>query len=1320
MRFALQSTLLRLITLLLMLQLSFCVLATTYTTLTVADGLPSNRIFDIERDHKGFVWFATDKGLARYDGAAIEVFSHDHTPTLSNSLWIRDILIDTQDNLWIAGKQGLEVRGPNSEYFRALSITGRTEPLNIYALFQAKDNRLWAGAADGLYTVSKDALLPVKTHINNVVQRFKILSIAKASEHTLMLATTRGLYLFDPTSGEATPVTLPPPESVIADKLWTVEDGQVWVAMHGLGLGVYNQIQNKVELTYRDPNEFDTVGYVFDLYKEKGKIHAASLNTGLLSLIDGVTTHLQSYPPLLSLYKDNSLRIYGTFNEGVIIESVNHSAVSNFGFSHPSETGKYEINQLTQFKGYLWLADQLAGLCQYTLSGQFIRCMPSESHSAQAMTPTQDGRLWAAMYHELLVVTPENAQVNARYNLADLNIPEAINTLVQSDDGALWLAHSFDGLSRFAPDTQAITHFTSTNSPLLSNQLHHLAKQQDRLWLATDLGLQMYSLSSEQFQAIPGSASQPFTATYSVTPAPDGRIWVQTDRGLRLYHSEQQRWQDLPEPLNRLKATSVAFDDKHTVWISTGQGVWHWQNNSAAVAFYNHGDGLFRKGYLEGTATHSDGYIWFASTEGITRLNPDKLKRVDPRPQISVLTITAPHGEQQHYYNTRSVPAIDPQHASLRLRLANGDLINNIKQKFRYQLSGVADTWVELGNEHTLMIPRLPWGDYTLRLKATDNQGNWSEQVSELHFTVRTPWYASTLAKTSYVLLTTLLIYCAYRIRVSALKRRQQQLQDTIRAHTHTMQMQNSQLEAAQTQRTALLKTLSHELMTPVTLIQGPAEQLRNSTDEHQRTQMANLVISNTKRLKVLIEHLMFISSNNSQAEPVTQDKWQAEDISALLQEQLSAFTPLLTDRSLGCNTQIEPGLMVSAPPDQLQQLISNLLSNAIKYSYEGGEIRLSLETDHLTQHMMLSVSDQGIGIAPEHHERIFEPEYRTKAGHEFSSGLGLGLSRVKDIVDQLSGQIQLESAPGKGTCFTVSLPLTKAHTQTHASVEAAPLQVPPDKAQCILLIDDTPDMLEFLRTVLAPDYQVLTARDGEAGLALARTHLPDMVISDVMMPVMDGFALTQALKSDPLTAHIPLMLVTANLNEEKHLKGLTLQADDYLTKPFNLEAFKLKIRNTFKLIEATQAQLQAQLMPATKRLIQAPETPKQQFANNPATLAFLDKLESVLATLFSDPTLTVSMVASEMALSERQLHRKLTSVTSIGANEYLRQYRLYQALPQLLAGHNIAQTAEHCGFNSPSYFSACFKKQFGMTAKQYAKSQSGKADNQSGNLTEF
>ncbi|WP_171045596.1 hybrid sensor histidine kinase/response regulator transcription factor [Pseudoalteromonas rubra] len=1298
-----------------MLQLSFSALATAYTTLTVADGLPSNRIFDIERDHTGFAWFATDKGLARYDGAAIEVFSRDHTPTLSNALWIRDILIDAQQQLWVAGKQGLEVRRPHSEHFRPLSIAGRTQPLNIYTLFLAQDNRLWAGAADGLYMVSQDALLPVKTHINNVVQRFKILSIAQASEHTLMLATTRGLYLFDPTSGKATPVTLPPGESVMANKLWTVEDGQIWVAMHGLGLGVYNQSQNKVELTYRDPNEFDTVGYVFDLYKEQGEIHAASLNTGMLKLSDGVITHIQSYPPLLSLYKDNSLRIYGTFNEGVIIESVNHSAMSNFAFSHPSDTGKYEINQLMQFNGYLWLADQLAGLCQYTLNGKFKRCVSSDSHSAQAMTPTPDGRLWAAMYHELLVVNPENAQVDARYNLADYTIPEAINTLVQSDDGSLWLAHSFNGLSRFAPDTRATTRFTSTNSPLLSNQLHHLAKEQDTLWLATDSGLQVYSLSSEQFKAIPGSASQPFTATYSVMPAPDGKIWVQTDRGLRLYNSEQQRWQDLPEPLNKLSATSLAFDDKHTVWVSTGQGVWHWQNSSGAVAFYNHGDGLFRKGYLEGTATHSDGHIWFASTEGITHLSPDKLVRIDPRPQISLMTITAPQGEQQHYYNTRTVPAIDPWHASLRLRVANGDLINNIKQKFRYQLSGVADTWVELGNEHTLMMPRLPWGEYTLRLKATDNQGNWSEQVSELHFKVRTPWYASALAKTSYVLLAILLIYCTYRIRVSALKRRQQQLQDTIRAHTHTMQVQNSQLEAAQAQRTALLKTLSHELMTPVTLIQGPAEQLRNSIDERQKTQMVNLVISNTKRLKVLIEHLMFISSNNSPAATITLEKWQREDISALLQEQLSAFASLLTDKSLSCIQQIEPGLMVSAPPDLLQQLISNLLSNAVKYSYDGGEINLSLEADHLTQHVILRVSDQGIGIAPEHHDPIFEPEYRTRAGHEFSSGLGLGLNRVKEVVTLLSGQIQLESAIGQGSCFTVSLPLTNAHTQAHGSVKASSSQVQPDKAHCILLIDDTPDMLEFLHSVLDPDYQVLTASNGEAGLALARAQLPDMVISDVMMPVMDGFALTQALKSDPLTAHIPLMLVTANLNEEKHLKGLALQADDYLTKPFNLDAFKLKIRNTFKLIEATQAQLKAQLMPATKRLKQAPETPKQQFANNPATLAFLDKLESVLETLFSDPTLTVSMVASEMALSERQLHRKLTSVTSIGANEYLRQYRLYQALPQLLAGYNIAQTAEHCGFNSPSYFSACFKKQFGMTAKQYAKSQSFTSDSQAG-----
>ncbi|MCG7535191.1 ATP-binding protein [Pseudoalteromonas sp. OOF1S-7] len=1315
----LNTALLRPITvaLILLLQLNLAVLANTYTTLTVADGLPSNRVFDIERDHRGFAWFATDKGLARYDGARIEVFSRYHTPRLSQSLWVRDILFDKQQQLWVAGKQGLEVLSPQAEHFQSIRVPKRTEPLNIYALYKSENGQLWAGAADGLYLLEQGSLTPILTKLNGQPVNFKILSITQAQEKTLLLATSRGLYLFDPASTVVTPITNLTGAPVIADKLWTLPDSQIWVAMHGIGLGRYHPEQRTVELIYKDPNEFDTVGYIFDLHRENNELRAASLNAGLLYLSTDTINRTPSLPPLLSLFRDNNLNMYGTFSEGVIIETLNHQAINNFSFTHPSDTGTYEVNQLVQTDEHLWIADQLAGLCQYTLTGLFLNCVASESHSAQALAPSKDGSLWAAMYHELLLLDPSSAIVKARYPLAERGIAEAINTLSQSADGALWLAHSFDGLSRFDPDTRTTTRFTSANSQLLSDQVHHLAIRQGKIWLATAQGLQAYSFNTAQFEHVVSPASQPFHAVYAVTPGPDNKLWLQTDRGLRAYDPDLQHWQNLPEPLSRLSNTSLVFDEHNTVWVASDKGVWHWLGDNKTLAFYNHGDGLFKNGYLEGVSARSKSTAIFASTEGVTRISTDKLHAVNAQPQISALSITALNGSEQHFYTTSSVPEIDPKHASLRFQIANGDLINQTKQAFRYQLSGLTETWVELGNEHTLIVPRLPWGTYTLRLKGTNNQGNWSEQISELHFTVRTPWYATASAKVSYVLLSIITIYLAYRLRIRSLQRRQQQLEDTIAAHTRTMRAQNNQLEAAQAQRAALLKTLSHELMTPVTLIQGPAEQLRTSSSEVQRNQMANLVISNTKRLKVMIEHLMQLSSHSQPSDSVTPDAWQHYDLATLVKEQVQSFEPLIQSKSMHCSAKLESGLKVSSPPDQLQQLISNLLSNAIKYSYEGGEINLLLGPDETAQHAVLTIADQGVGIAQADHERIFEPEYRTKHGSEFASGQGLGLSRVRELVTQLSGQIQLESSISKGTTFTVRLPIIDCHNnvQPHFDVSAPPQ--PTSLSRSILLIDDTPDMLAFVHSILAADYRVLTASDGETGLALARAQLPDMVISDVMMPGIDGFELTQRLKSDPLTAHVPVMLITANLNEEKHLQGLKLQADDYLTKPFNLEAFKLKISNTFALIESTQAKLKQQFrfnedthnhnadakQPHGDQAIKA-KTPKDLFADNPATVTFLEQLESVLYELYSEPSLTVAVVAKEMALSERQLHRKLTSVTSFGANEYLRQYRLYRALPLLLSGLSVAQSAEQCGFNSPSYFSACFKKQFGLTAKAYVQ----------------
>ncbi|MCF6439846.1 ATP-binding protein [Pseudoalteromonas luteoviolacea] len=1288
------------------------------SVLGVGDGLPSNRVFDIERDGSGFMWLATEQGIARYDGTQVIRFSAHETPELSSSLKVRDLLIDSSEQLWVAGSQGLEVLRPKSEWFEPVVPIGQDSALNVYSVFESNEKIVWVGAKSGLYRVTNTTLSLVELSLNESRLTPHVLSITDAGDNKLLLATDSGIMLANTATQSVNYIKDKDGETVFADRIWRLADGTIWLAMHGIGLATYDVKKHTVELRYIDQNEFDTVGYVFDLIKGDDHILAASLNTGLLRLDSGEVETSKGLPPLLTLFHDKQVTAFGSYSEGVTVAVANERAITNSHFVHPSETEQYEINDIIVVKDDIWFADQLAGICRYSIEGNFKSCLETEDLSAQALAVTSDGIVWASLYKSVVKIDPVSMKIIQQYDLAQSDLPDAIYSIAVQNEHTLWLAHSFDGLTRLNLETNQVSRFYSDNSVLNSDEVHDIELVQDTLWVATSTGLQAFDVSSNELIPSQQTALNIKNAVYDLTISSSGALFVQTNVDLKMLDLNSGLWRALPDKISSLTDTSIAFGDAGEIWFASSHGLIGWSPRVSdnALRYFDKGDGLYAQGYVGSAAAKVYDKVVFASADGLSIFDPAYLTFAESSPKVSEFELTLPDGMTTRYFNQSSLTALPYEHASMRFVLANTNFSSPSKQRFKYKLEGVSNTWIELGKSRTLMIPKLKYGSYKLLLQSTDSNGNWSDNTGQFSFVIQTPWYVTTWAYCMYICLFVLVLFAIYRVRISAMHRIQVALEAEVEKQTKEISNQNKlltqksdELAFAQAQKTTLLRTLSHELMTPVSLIQGPAEQLVKLQHASERSQMANIVISNAKRLKILIEQLMQVSNSEK---PNTQIGEQSEpptmhfSLSQICEEQVAAFIPLAEKTQITLITQIDRDIEVAAHPDQLEKCVSNLISNAIKYSHAGGEVLIELKASKAKpQQCCLRVKDQGIGIEQVEHKAIFTPEYRTASGRETGVGLGIGLSVVKAVVDELNGVIDVKSALGKGSefCITLDTLQSKVYLASPKPIENTRAQT---SEKTLLIVDDTPDMLVLLNSIFEPHYKVVQAVDGLQGVKIATEILPDLIISDVMMPNLDGFGLLSRVKQGSLTAHIPVILLTANLNEQKELEGLSRQADDYITKPFSVQALELKVRNVFLHQAANLAKWHARVDNKDIKSIDLPILPKLKFKDEPHIYDFLDKLDKVIHQCYQNPDIAVVQLAKEMALSERQLHRKLTAVISMGANEYLRTYRLYQSITPLLHGKSVAQVADLVGFNSSSYFSACFKKHYGMTAKSYVQMQ--------------
>nr|WP_256489807.1 response regulator [Pleionea sp. CnH1-48] len=653
---------------------------------------------------------------------------------------------------------------------------------------------------------------------------------------------------------------------------------------------------------------------------------------------------------------------------------------------------------------------------------------------------------------------------------------------------------------------------------------------------------------------------------------------------------------------------------------------------------------------------------------------------------------------------------LEPERTGFSTHVIALDYVNPYTIHYQYFLKGFSSEWQPFSfEERNLHFTNLAPGDYELQVRSTNRDGVWSDNtvsidVQVLPFFWQTWWFK--LAIFVVVILTVIMLF---RLRLKSLSVRAMTLEKMVVDRTEEIASKNKEISKLLETKETFIANVTHEFKTPLTLILGPvADLVGRSQPESYLNRQLSMINRSALRLTRLVEHLLDFSK------PLSSEEQYVGDVNQLVKVIVEPFEDIAKSKrielSLSCS---EEELCVPLSSEELERVVVNLLSNAIKYNRKGGCVDVSSYIQKDT--WRFEVKDTGLGIHQKDLSRIFERFSRsTDSYQEKISGTGLGLALVKEIVEAKGGCIMVESDIDIGSQFTVSLPLEKRHNdrQRQETVDVKAIQLEVDTIDLsaefnqsknnplaefhVLIVDDNADMCSYIQLLLDERFSSHCCYDGAEGLAYAREYIPDLVISDVMMPEMDGFEFCQQLKSNETTSHIPMILLTALNDSESKIKGLRYLADDYLTKPFNKEELIVRLENILTIRKLLQSRVSNEMLQSKSSIITA------HSSEDEAEQAFVLRIKAIVSENYQDTEFSPKSLYLAAAMSERQMQRKMKAVLGLTPVEFIRIYRLEKARELLVTKLPIADVAEQVGFASPTYFSQCFKAHFGVSPSAY------------------
>lgn len=1314
----------------------------TIKKLGMEQGLSNSYIVGITQDREGYMWFATESGLNRFDGQNFRVYKKNATPLTSiNSNELNKVLADRDDNIiWIATQRtGLNAFDTKTGEFTYYT-SNQPSPFNVVTnditnLTQASDGNLWLSTYHfGVDYFDKKT--KYFTHYNQSTVRGLV------SNHVWCMADDgRGkLYIghvFDGLSVLSIkerraknykfkandPYSLPGTE---VNCIYIDKRNQIWVGTNN-GLAIFNPLTEKFTVFRNIPgkasslssNRILSIRQMPDdniwIGTNQGGINIVNLNSPLtpneISFRHIEVTEDEnglSNQTVKDIYRDSFNNIWiGTYGGGINVISSKSRFFNTWSYSSlrgakNSLSNKVATGLCVDNEGKVWVGSDGGGIDLFengTKTGHFGRetgDLP-DNFIISTLKDSKDN-LWLGSGSGPL--TKYDSQTRKFTPITAIKSDVSIRSLFEDKDKNIWVGTNL-GLYVYNPSTGSIKYYITSNSELQDNVVISISQDaKGRMWIGSlGQGLGIFTQDFKLLQSFNKNNGFCSNAITHLFRDSRNRMWVGTWEGMVLFNSVNNFHYKLfteKEGMADSYVCAIAEGKPDQIWFSTNTGISQYYVRENKFVNYNYLDGIPRANFVPGTVTRTkNGMIYFGSQSGVCYFNSAQI-HLNQKPAPAKITdfsyFDKRVAQPENAVNLPLTDKIELKHYQNTFTISFNVLDYGMSEQteYAYMLKGLENTWYNVRNEKKVTFRNIPPGRYEFLVKSRLRNQGWSDEVTSVDIVIYPPFWLTWWAKSIYFILIVLLAQYVVRFY-----KRKLDLENSL----YLEQKNHQQEQELHDERLSFYTNIAHELRTPLTLIIGPLEDLtEDKTLSQSHTKKISLIHRSATRLLNLINQIMEFRKTETHNRNLCVIKG---DLSALVQEIGQKYEGLNQNPNVCFKINIETEeTRLYYDPEIITIILDNLMSNALKYTKKG-EIAVSLKsiTEEQTLFTEIEVRDTGVGITPEAQSRIFDRYYQVKNEH-LVSGSGIGLSLVKNLAELHQGSISVDSKPGEGSSFKFRF-LTHNQYPAAMHTEATVIQTESEEIhsgtrRLILIVEDNAEIREYIADTFSETFDILEAENGKAGVELAFERIPDIIISDIMMPVMDGIELCKIMKEDVRTSHIPLILLTAKDSLQDKTEGYTMGADSYITKPFSAALLQSRVKN---LLEARKK--------IAASFASSPQQKQTIISESLSNLdkEFIDRFTAIVEENLDSEQVNIAFVAERMHMSHSTLYRKVKALTDMSANEFVRKIKMQNAERLLLTGkHTISEIAFLVGINSSTYFRQCFKDEFGLAPSEYLK----------------
>ncbi|MDF2474618.1 MAG: hypothetical protein K0S24_101 [Sphingobacterium sp.] len=1308
---------------------------------SLQDGLTNQQVLDIVHDDDGFMWVATELGLNRFAGKAFKSYyaSEKQDGHSVNSNEINTLLYDDR-KLYIGtrsnGLNVLDLTTNRFTYYLHNPTDAKSIATNdITDMIKAKDGKLWLAT----YHQGLQHFDPIKKEFSHLNKKNlpgfpenSIWSLAEDQKGMLYVGHVKeGLTILDPIRRSVKRFTHQNTAGELPDNevkaLHCDRFNNIWIGTRK-GLAVYHSSSGRllrIPLAGSSKNRNEPfvyavkeIGDTIWIGGESSQLFALQATHGYDRRIEGVK-QLQ----LFDLGKGNNAMVQHIAPDGFgnIWLAVYGGGVGVISHIKPffnvfpsagllSDRLATVSNIIVGNNEAVWLATEGSGIVEVDRDGDLLRQITQKNGSPDDFILTafkdHNQHIWLGLRKGGIAVCYARS---AKWHEIDLGEPVSeVRAIYEDHHGAIWIA-AYQGLFIYDPLTHSVQKLL-INNPMLGDYAPRalIEDGQHNMWVGTyGQGLYVYNGNRKLIRKMDSGNGLRNNTINHLMRDKNNDIWIATNQGMALQEAEKKIGDLIilmpPGDDAWLFVNGLAEDQNGHIWCATKSGMLRYLPKEKRFLQYDQSFGLPLGGFINGSVGHDlKGRLFFGMQDGICYFDPNEIPSNLPTSPLRVSRfIVFRSGEsntqEDKYPSAFNEIRLAHDENSFRIELAVMDYALDGLVEFGYQLQGLNNDWIYLGNETNLDFRNIPYGDHELLIRTRLKNGSWSQTYQRLLIKITPPFYLSLTAKIAYLLIFLLTIYTLIFFYIKRMK---------AESELKFKERQHRQDEQLHSERMNFYTHITHELRTPLTLILGPLEDLSHEEQLSPKNKgLVHTVQKSANRLFTLVNQLLEFRKVESQFKPLV---LEPGTLSEMLGDILEKYMTLNNKPKVQLLSDLpQTDIRTLFDAEIVQLIVDNLLSNAYKYT-DAGHIKLSLvyEESNLVNWAILSVEDTGCGIPAKEIDRIFDKFYQIPKGGVHGTGIGLALVKELTVIHQ--GKIEINSTEGLGTKISVRFLANKAApesgTETDLLVETEHEETEHGRP-LILLVEDDADLREYLGNILCINYDVLLAENGAIGLEIAQNSVPDLLISDIMMPDMDGFLLAEKLKTDRATSHVPLILLTAKDTELDRQRGYELSIDSYLTKPIGGALLIKRIENLLRKQKAmNSAILQKIKVDDPIDSVKGQEIEKDELWRENA---FVQDFVSIVEQHMQDEVLDAATLAERMNMSQSTLYRKLKGITGKNINQLVRKIRIHKAAELLRSGtYNVTEVSFLVGINSAIYFRQCFKEEFGKLPSDYQKSQ--------------